>query len=43
MLYRMPRLNFEEHSNYDSLMNDMIDKAVLFASILKKYIWFFWK
>lgn len=38
ILYRMPGLNFDDHSNYDSLMNDMIDKAVLFSKIFKKYI-----
>jgi hypothetical protein len=38
ILYRMPGLNFDDHSNYDSLMNDMIDKAVLFANVFKKYV-----
>ena len=38
VLYRMPGLNFDDHSNYDQLMNEMIDKAVLFASVFKKYI-----
>lgn len=38
ILYRMPGLNYEDHSNYDSLMNEMIDKAVLFAKVFKKYI-----
>ncbi len=38
ILYRMPGLDFEDHSNYDSLMNEMIDKAALFAKVFKKYI-----
>ena len=38
ILYRMPGLSFDDHSNYDSLMNEMIDKAVLFSSVFKKYI-----
>ncbi len=38
IIYRMPGLDFEDHSNYDSLMNEMIDKATLFAKIFKKYI-----
>ena len=38
ILYRMPGLDFENHSNYDSLMNEMIDKATLFAKVFKKYV-----
>lgn len=38
ILYRMPGLNFDDHSNYSSLMNEMIDKALLFAKVFKKYI-----
>jgi len=38
ILYRIPGLNFDDHSNYDALMNEMIDKAVLFASAFKKYV-----
>lgn len=38
VLYRMPGLNFDDHSNYDQLMNEMIDKAVLFAKVFKKFI-----
>ncbi len=38
ILYRMPGLNFDDHSNYDQLMNEMIDKAVLFAKVFKTYI-----
>lgn len=38
ILYRIPGLNFDDHSNYDALMNEMIDKASLFASVFKKYV-----
>ena len=38
ILYRMPGLNFDDHSNYDSLMNEMIDKAVLFSNVFRKYV-----
>ena len=38
ILYRMPGLDFEDHSNYDSLMNEMIDKAALFAKVFEKYV-----
>lgn len=31
----MPGLNFDNHSNYDYLMNEMIDKAVLFSRVLR--------
>lgn len=38
IIYRMPGLNFDDHSNYDQLMNEMIDKAFLFAKVFKKYV-----
>jgi len=38
ILYRMPGLNFNDHSNYDQLINDMIDKAVLFSNVFKQYV-----
>lgn len=38
ILWRIPGLNFDDHSNYDSLMNEMIDKAVLFSKVFKKYV-----
>ncbi len=38
ILYRMPGLNFDDHSNYDLLMNNMIDKAILFADVFKKFV-----
>lgn len=38
VLYRISGLDFDNHSNYDSLMNEMIDKAVLFSNVFKKYV-----
>ena len=38
IMYRIPGLNFDDHSNYDQLMNEMIDKAVLFAKVFKKRV-----
>lgn len=38
IMYRIPGLNFDDHSNYDMLMNEMIDKGALFANVFKKYI-----
>lgn len=38
ILYRIPGLNFDDHSNYDVLMNEMIDKAVAFSKVFKKYV-----
>ena len=38
ILYRMPGLNFDDHSNYDQLINEMIDKAVLFSKVFKQYV-----
>lgn len=38
ILYRIPGLNFDDHSNYDALMNEMIDKAVAFSKVFKKYV-----
>ncbi len=38
ILYRIPGLNFDDHSNYDALMNEMIDKALLFSKVFKKYV-----
>ena len=36
--HTIPGLNFDDHSNYDSLMNEMIDKAVLFSNVFRKYV-----
>ena len=38
ILYRMPGLNFDDHSNYDELMNMMIDKAIVFKKTFKSYL-----
>ena len=38
ILYRIPGLNFDDHSNYNQLMNEMIDKAVLFSKVFKKFV-----
>ena len=38
ILYRIPGLNFDDHSNYDVLMNEMIDRAIAFTKVFKKYI-----
>jgi hypothetical protein len=38
IVYRIQGLNFDDHSNYEKLMNEMIDKAVLFANVFKKYV-----
>ncbi len=37
IVHRIKGLNFDDHSNYDSLMNEMIDKAILFAKVFKNY------
>ena len=31
-------LNFDDHSNYDELMNETIDKAQIFARVFRKYV-----
>lgn len=31
-------LNFDDHSNYDTLMNEVVDKAVLMRDTFKKYL-----
>ena len=38
ILYRMPGLNFGDHSNYNELMNMMIDKAIVFKKTFKSYL-----
>ena len=38
IIYRISGLNFDDHSNYDSLMNDIIDKVILFVKVFKKYV-----
>ncbi|MDM0466810.1 DUF4268 domain-containing protein [Clostridium perfringens] len=38
IIYRIHGLNFNDHSNYDFLINEMIDKAVLFTKTFKQYV-----
>lgn len=38
ILYKIPGLNFDDHSNYDLLMNEMINIAIKFSKVFKKYI-----
>lgn len=38
IMYRIPGLNFDDHSNYDALMNDIIDKVVMFVKVFKKHV-----
>ena len=35
---RFGHLDFDDHSNYDELINEMIDKAILFSNVFKKYV-----
>ena len=36
--YYIPGLDFDDHSNYDTLMNQSIDAAVKMRDVFKKYI-----
>ena len=38
IVYRIPGLDFDDHSNYDTLMNEAIDKIVAFSKVFKKYM-----
>lgn len=38
IIYRIPGLNFDDHSNYEQLMNEIIDKAVKMRDVFKKYL-----
>ena len=38
IVYCIKGLNFDDHSNYNELMNKTIDLAVLMRSVFKKYI-----
>ena len=37
-MYLIHDLNFDDHTNYDALMNDIIDKVVLFVKVSKKHV-----
>ena len=38
IMHKIYGLNFDDHSNYGELMNEMIDKAVKFISVFGKYM-----
>ena len=38
IIHRIPGLNFDDHSNYEQLMNEVIDKAVKMRDVFKKYL-----
>ena len=38
IMHRIEGLNFDDHSNYDELMNETIDKAQIFARVFRKYV-----
>ena len=38
IVYRIPGLDFDDHSNYDTLMNEAIDKIIDFSKVFKKYM-----
>lgn len=38
IVYRIPGLDFDDHSNYDTLMNEAIDKIIAFSKVFKKYM-----
>ena len=38
ILYSIPGLNFDNHSNYQQLMNEIIDKVMQMKKVFSKYI-----
>lgn len=38
ILYSIPELNFDNHSNYQQLMNEIIDKVMQMKKVFSKYI-----
>lgn len=38
IMYRLNGLDFDDHSNYDQLMNEMIDTALLFTKVFKNRV-----
>ena len=38
ILYSIPGLNFDNHSNYQQLMNKIIDKVMQMKKVFSKYI-----
>lgn len=38
IVYKIPGLDFDNQSNYNDLMNEMLDKAITFSNVFKKYV-----
>lgn len=38
IIHKIYGLNFDDHSNYHELMNEVINKALLFVKVFKKYV-----
>ena len=38
ILHKIPGLNFENHANYDKLMDEVISKVIVMKDVFKKYI-----
>ncbi len=38
ILYSIPGLNFDNHSNYQQLMNEIIDKVMQMKKVFSNYI-----
>lgn len=38
ILHRIDGLNFDDHSNYQTLMDEVIGKVIIMRDVLKKYI-----
>ena len=38
ILYRIPGLNFDDHSNYDKLIDEAIDKVIAMKKVFKEYL-----
>lgn len=38
ILYRIPGLNFDDHSNYDKLIDEAIDKVIVMKKVFKEYL-----
>jgi hypothetical protein len=38
IIYKIQGLNFDDHSNYNTLMEDIIEKAIVMRKVFKKYV-----
>lgn len=38
IIYYIQGLNWDDHSNYEELMNEIIDKTIIMRDVFKKYI-----